>query len=179
MTGRRYLTIAALSLSTLPLSGAALAQSTPATAPPPSAPPYTCDSPAARQFDFWVGDWEFNGPSGGGINRVSKILDNCVVFENFSGTPLKGQSLSVFDRATQKWKQTWVDNTAGYLDFSGGFADGRMILAREFEKDGKKVAQRMVWFDIQADKFQWNWERSDDDGKTWKVLWHIDYKRVK
>jgi hypothetical protein len=35
----------------------------------------------------------------------------------------------------------------------------------------------MVWFDIHPDQFQWNWERSDDGGTTWRTLWHIDYKR--
>ena len=175
MNHRRYLTIAALSLST-----AALAQtSAPPAQPAPQQPQYGCDSVASKQFDFWVGNWEFSGQAGKGVNRISKILDNCVVHENFEGAPLKGQSFSSFDRATKKWKQTWVDNTASYLDFTGGFADGKMILAREFETNGKKISQRMVWFDIQPDQFQWNWERSDDGGQTWKVLWHIDYKRVK
>jgi hypothetical protein len=35
----------------------------------------------------------------------------------------------------------------------------------------------MVWFNIEADQFDWNWERSDDKGKTWRALWEIKYKR--
>ncbi len=157
----------------------AMAQTPSAPPAPPSAPPqFGCNSPESKQFDFWVGNWEFDNGGKKGINRISKILDNCVVFENFDGAPLKGQSLSTFDKLSQKWKQTWVDNSAAYLDFSGGFADGKMILSREFELQGKKIGQRMVWFDIHSDAFQWNWERTDDGGKTWKVLWHLDYKRI-
>ena len=157
--------------------GTSMAQTPSTPAPPP--PPVGCDSVESKQFDFWVGNWSFTSSSGSGTNRVGKILDGCVVWENFEGAPLKGQSFSTFDRATKKWKQTWVDNTASYLDFTGGIVDGKMILSREFEQAGKRIGQRMVWFDIHADHFQWNWERSDDRGQTWKVLWHIDYKRVK
>jgi len=57
----------------------------------------------------------------------------------------------------------------------GGFVDGKMILSHEFEQAGK----RMVWFDIHADHFQWDWERTEDIGNTWKVLWHIEYRRTK
>ncbi len=161
----------------------AMAQSTPATpsASAASAPPaqqYGCDSEMSKQFDFWLGNWSYSGPNGSGVNRITKILDGCVILETFEGAPLKGRSFSTFDRATQKWKQTWVDNTASYLDFTGGFADGRMTFVREAEINGKKFLQRMVWFDIHPDNFQWNWERSDDGGKTWRVLWHIDYKRM-
>jgi hypothetical protein len=54
-----------------------------------------------------------------------------------------------------------------------------MILSREFEKDGKKINQRMVWYNIQENSLKWNWERSEDKGKNWKVLWEINYKRKK
>ncbi len=41
------------------------------------------------------------------------------------------------------------------------------------------VLQRMVWYDIMQDSLQWNWERSEDKGKTWTVLWKIKYTRKK
>lgn len=156
-------------------------QSPPAAPSPPPVPQYGCDSPESRQFDFWLGDWEFNSQGSKGINRVTKILGGCVVFEQFGdGTPntLNGQSFSTYDRATKKWKQTWVDNTATYLDFTGGMVDGKIILTREATVAGKKVTQRMVWFNIEKQKFNWNWERSDDMGSTWKTLWAIEYKRA-
>lgn len=121
---------------------------------------YGCNSSESRQFDFWIGDWELSyvedGKPGKSRNRVTTILDGCVVLEEFSGSPgtkLDGKSFSTFDRASKTWKQTWVDNTASYLDFSGGMSDGKMILAREaVQKDG---------------------------GKTWATQLEIDYKRVK
>ena len=172
---RRMLLLAALAATQ------AMAQTPP---PSPSSPPpppvHGCDSAQSRQFDFWVGDLDAAYAGGKSRNRVAKTLGGCVIVEQFTGSPgspLEGTSVSTFDRATKRWKQTWVDNTAAYLDFSGGFADGRMILEREAEREGKRFRQRMVWQDIRPEAFKWLWQRSDDDGKSWSTQWEIDYTR--
>ena len=66
---------------------------------------------------------------------------------------------------------SWVVTEDGtrYLDFTGGFSDAKMILARDAERQGKKFRQRMVWQDIRADRFNWLWQRSDDGGATWST----------
>ena len=144
-----------------------------------------CDSPEARQFDFWLGDWDLtyvqDGRESHSRNHVTRILDGCVVLEEFTGAPgvkLDGRSVSTFDRATSQWKQTWVDNSAAYLDFTGGMADGRMVLSRRAERGGKRFLQRMVFQDIQRDRLKWLWQRSDDEGRTWSTQWEIDYRRA-
>ena len=141
---------------------------------PPPIPPETA------QFDFWLGEWNAVwGEDQRGVNRITKRWDRVVVeeFTGKPGMPLEGHSVSVFDPNSKQWKQTWVDNQGGYLDFTGGFADGKMTLSRSFEKDGKTIHQRMVWYNITRDAFQWNWERSLDAGKAWEVMWKIDYTR--
>ena len=147
---------------------------------------YGCDSPESKQLDFWLGEWELSyvgdGKQGKSRNRVAKTLDGCVVLEEFSGAPgtkLDGRSVSTYDRVTRRWKQTWVDNTASYLDFSGGLEDGRMVFARQMQRDGKTVGQRMVFAEVKQDSLKWLWQRSDDGGKTWTTQWEIDYRRVK
>jgi hypothetical protein len=140
-----------------------------------------CEQEEARQFDFWLGDWNLTWENDGkGTNRITKELDGCVIHENFDGTPaisLKGISVSTFDVQSGQWKQTWVDNWGGYLDLVGGMGDGKMILARDTTIEGKPVKQRMVFYNIAEDELDWNWERSDDNGETWKVLWKIHYER--
>jgi hypothetical protein len=155
-----------LSLATLLcLSAAAHAQ--------PPVPPET------SQFDFWLGDWNAtSGDEPQGVNHISKRWDRVVV-EEFKGKNLEGNSVSVYDTNAKMWKQTWVDSQGAYLDFTGGFTDGKMTLSRSFTKDGKTIHQRMVWYDITPDAFNWNWERSDDGGKTWAVNWNIHYTRKK
>ena len=145
---------------------------------------YGCDSPESKQFDFWLGEWELSyvdeGKPGKSRNRVSKVLDGCAVLEEFSGAPgtkLNGRSYSTFDRAGKTWKQTWVDNTGAYLDFTGGFSEGRMVLSLDVAT-GKGVRQRMVFQDIRRDSLKWLWQRSEDAGSTWKTQWEISYRRI-
>jgi hypothetical protein len=91
---------------------------------------------------------------------------------------LRGMSVSSFDAQAGKWKQTWVDNEGGYLDFVGEFADSQMTLARAATRpDGTKIQQRMVFKNITTQELDWSWERSLDGGKTWQVVWPIHYKR--
>jgi hypothetical protein len=154
-----------------------------------SAPPNPCAASAQRQLDFWVGEWDLTWPGNKagevqrGTNSIRRVLENCVVEENFSGGSdmhLRGMSVSIFDTNAGKWKQTWVDNEGGYLDFIGEFKDGQMILARGVTRpDGTKGIQRMVFKNISSDEFDWSWEGSKDGGKTWQVAWPIHYKRRK
>jgi len=150
-------------------------------------------APEARQFDFWLGEWDLTWPGeqsglpagqiGRGTNTITAILDSAVIQENFvDGAPnsLYGMSFSVYNQRLGKWQQTWVDNQSSYLDFTGGFNDGKMILSRKATtKDGREIMQRMVWHNITHDQLDWNWEASQDGGKTWKVNWQIHYTKKK
>lgn len=149
-------------------------------------PTYGCDSAESKQLDFWIGEWELTYVDDGkpvkSSNRVSKILGGCAILEEFAGAPgskLDGRSLSTFDRVTGQWKQTWVDNTASYLDFSGGIIDDRVMFWRKFPRGGKEVWQRMQFQDVKRDSLKWLWQSSEDGGATWKTNWEIDYKRLK
>ena len=138
--------------------------------------------PETSQFDFWLGDWDAAWGNGlHGENHVSKRWDR-VVIEQFNGKPgenFEGTSMSVYDARTKVWRQTWVDSQGSYMDFAGGFNEGKMTLSRSIAKDGKTIIQRMVWHDITPNAFEWNWESSDDGGGTWKVNWNIHYTRQK
>ena len=151
---------------------------------PPS--PNPCTTAQQKQLDFWVGEWDLSWPGDKagqidhGTNTIKRILDGCVVQENFSAQTsghLRGTSVSIFDSNASKWKQTWVDNEGGYLDFVGEFKDGQMILQREAVRQGQKILQRMVFKNITVNELDWSWESSPDGGKTWQVQWPIHYKR--
>ncbi len=145
-----------------------------------------CDSPEAHQFDFWIGDWNLTWKGGSGRNTITADYNGCVIREDFrtnpdtsSSPPFAGMSISVYIPAKKQWKQTWVDNAGAYLDFVGGFDDGKMTIGREFEgKAGQTVRQRMVFYNITTDSFDWNWESSIDNG-GWTLSWKIHYERRK
>ena len=162
----------------------AFAQQSGGNAAPPPSP---CAAPEQKQLEFWVGEWDLTWPgqkqgeTDHGTNTIRRVLETCVVQENFSGESamhLHGMSVSIFDTRAGKWKQTWVDNEGAYLDFVGEFKDGKMILARDAVRpDGTKAIQRMVFKNISRNEFDWSWESSIDGGKTWQVQWPIHYKR--
>jgi hypothetical protein len=150
-----------------------------------SQPQYGCDSPESRRLDFWVGEWELTYTVSGkpvkSRNRITKVLDGCAILEEFTGAPgtrLDGRSYSTYDRATKRWKQTWVDNTASYLDFEGATVDGDMAFVRVVTRDGKTTHQRMVFREVKADSLRWLWQASPD-GNAWTTQWDIAYKRVR
>lgn len=134
-------------------------------------------------LDFWLGTWVVSWAGGGqGTNTIRRILGDRVVEEAFEGSDpdgtLQGRSLSVRDAADGRWRQTWVDSNGAYLDLAGVVVDGRISFQREAIVAGLPIVQRMVWLDVTADAFRWQWQRSGDAGATWDVVWEIDYRRA-
>ena len=130
----------------------------------------------------WELTWkDTEGKDERGTNTINKILGGCTIEENFTredGT-FSGKSFSVYNPNKGIWEQTWVDNAGGYMTFTGGMSDDKMTLGREvITKDGRKIMQRMTFFDIKPDAFTWDWERSLDNGQTWDLIWRINYKRI-
>lgn len=141
-----------------------------------------CLAPEANQFDFWLGEWDaiYSDTLKPAFNKIVKPYDNCIIEENFSdpNTGFKGKSVSGYNPKTKKWQQTWVDNQGAYIALTGEFKDGKMQLNNEILKpDGKKVLQRMLFYNITRDSFDWSWDSSTDQGKTWTVNWKIHYVR--
>ncbi|MEP0369330.1 MAG: hypothetical protein ABJN36_02210 [Cyclobacteriaceae bacterium] len=143
---------------------------------------------SAQYFDFWVGEWtaswdEGNGVEQLGTNNITKSLDDKIIVENFRVTGgqskgFKGMSMSVFQPRTNTWKQFWTDNQGGYFDFTGYFdGDKRIFQTAGVERGGKKVYQRMVFYDIAESSMTWDWESSSDGGDTWKLQWRIFYEK--
>jgi hypothetical protein len=159
------------------------------TAPAVWAQTTPCASPESRQFDFWVGNWDLSwqnaaGKEFHGKNNIVSMWGACGVEENFSGQPgpqqLLGNSVSMYSPATSTWRQTWVDNSGSYLEFEGGMEEDSMVLYGHGTNPatGDEFRTRMRFFNITEDAFEWNWERSVDDGASWQLSWAIHYQRA-
>ncbi len=147
----------------------------------------TIDDPKTF-YDFWVGTWEATWDESGGVigkgkNKIEKILDQKVLLESFeviegSSKGFKGTSISVLNAQNSIWKQAWADNQGGYFDFEG-FADGDIkgFKTQILKKDGKRTISRMLFKNISQDSFIWDWEHSENGGKSWNLVWRINYKR--
>ncbi|MCZ6704212.1 MAG: DUF1579 family protein [Ignavibacteria bacterium] len=145
-----------------------------------------CSSAEASQFNFWVGKWKVewqntDSTKAEGMNVIQTILGGCVIEENFDGNPgvdFIGKSFSVYNPAEKIWQQTWVDDQGGYMVFTGRMENNKMILSRKISRNNKELIQRMVFYNISKNDFDWNWESSEDNGKTWKLNWKIHYTRL-
>ncbi|MEQ8360556.1 MAG: hypothetical protein RH860_13790 [Cytophagales bacterium] len=148
----------------------------------------TCSFAQSDAFDFWIGDWELtwqgtNNEIQKGENKIESILNKKVIQENFTSlegdesSRFKGKSWTVYNPNTDKWKQTWVDNSGAYLDFEGFFEDDLKGFKRSFtDKNGTVRYQRMIFYEIKEASFVWDWQ-SSPDAKNWTLVWRINYQR--
>lgn len=140
----------------------------------PAKPP-SCSAPEYRQFDFWIGDWDaFDVDKPTAVvarNRVSRILDGCVLLEDYAGTSgSHGQSFSIYDASRKVWHQSWVTNRGVLLVVEGGMQNGAMVLSGlDRAADGKQRQVRGVWKPVDGGVRE-TAVTSTDGGKTWN-LW--------
>jgi hypothetical protein len=142
-------------------------------APAPAAGP--CDAPEYRQFDFWIGDWNVtSGEQVAGTNSIHKVHGGCALQENWQGAGaggISGSSFNIYDQATGKWHQTWVDASGTLLQLDGGVVDGSMVLSGSRPaQNGGTALHRISWTPNADGSVRQLWEASQDDGGSWSVL---------
>lgn len=148
-----------------------------------SAAPAACSAPEHHQFDFWIGEWDVQTKDGkpAGFNRIERILGGCVLQENWKGARGgEGRSFNLYDATDRRWHQTWVDNSGGKLDLTGGLDGPRMVLSSESAPDsaGKTTVNRITWTPNDAAHVEQHWQVSTDGGKTWTdAFWGLYVKR--
>jgi hypothetical protein len=150
--------------------------STSARAPAGSLPahdvkPTYCAAPEYRQFDFWVGDWDafdYGGEAAVAHVRIDRILDGCVLLENYEGSNgTRGQSFSIYDAARGVWHQSWVTNRGQVLVIEGKFQAGEMVLAgADATAEGRQRQVRGTWRSVSGGVREVA-VTSTDGGKTW------------
>src|SRR5262245_42489350 len=147
--------------------------------------PAPCVSPEHRQFDFWIGDWDaFDIESSGkpAVNanarvRVERILDGCVLREDYEGADgHKGQSFSIYDASRKLWHHSWVTNRGELLIIEGKFNNGEMVLSGVQRKGGVKTIVRGTWKAVSGGVRE-TAVTSSDGGKTWKPWFDILFRR--
>jgi hypothetical protein len=144
---------------------------------------------SAAYFNFWEGTWEGTWPEGEKVGKATNFIEwttgGKVLQENFEiyqgqNKGFIGTSISVFNPTTKVWKQAWADNQGGYYDFTGAFDDDKRIFQTQSRQvNGQPFQQRMVFYDFTEDAFTWDWESTNDGGKTWTLNWRIEYQRKK
>ena len=135
-----------------------------------------CAAAEYRQFDFWVGDWDVSQKGEpAGVNTIQAVHGGCALQENWQGTGeggISGSSYNIYDRATGKWHQSWVDSSGSLLLLDGGLVDGSMVLqGQRPTRDGSgQASHRITWTPNPDGSVRQLWEASTDGGANWSVL---------
>jgi tetratricopeptide (TPR) repeat protein len=142
----------------------------------------------ARQFDFWIGEWDayVRGTNNlAGHSKIEMASGGCMILENWTsvGSPFSGKSMNFVDPVSGKWKQIWVGsgqatNATEFLN--GEYREGAMRF--EFETTTAQGAKQLVHFHFYnegPDQVRQFHETSLDAGKTWTTTYDFTYKRKK
>ncbi len=148
--------------------------------PSKASPP--CASVEHAAFDFWVGEWNVVQTKDGakvGESRIERVSGGCAIRESWmpvSGAD--GTSLSLLNRATDRWEQVWIGSDGTRVDLTGGPADANMMLTGYWDDlggPGRDALVRVRWkSDIDGNVRQWG-EASGDHGATWNAFFDYTY----
>ena len=139
-------------------------------------------SKEARQFDFWLGDWDvFVGANKVGENLIKLDTQGCTLVENWTNSGGgKGKSLNVYDPSVKKWKQFYVGGQGGVFLFEGEYRASEKSMYFTAETLGPKGAKTLhifEFFDLPNKTVQQRWKQSNDGGKTYNTVWDSIYKK--
>lgn len=145
----------------------------------------------AREFDFWIGEWDVY-PNGANVLVGKSVIEiaagGCFILENWTavgGVPNTGKSMNYVNTETGKWEQFWIgsggmtrNNPQKFVN--GEYKDGAMRFEFEqFSPKGDKQIGRFIFFNEGPDQVRQFNEVSADNGKTWTTVYDFVYKRRK
>ena len=153
---------------------------------------YPCSADKkAREFDFWIGEWDVyitGTPTLVGHSLIQKISEGCAILENYTAVrnPYNGKSINYYDGEKKKWEQIWVGSSgveppASDVNrfFEGEYKDSAMHFTFKTTVQGKPAIGNFIFYNLGKDKVRQYQETSIDDGKTYQVVYDFTYLRKK
>lgn len=139
----------------------------------------------AREFDFWVGDWDVYQAGTNiyaGHSLVELIAGGCALLENWDSSNSTGKSINFIDPVTNKWKQSWAGSYSGGIQefVNGEYKNGAMHFTFETtDTKNNKIIGRFIFFNEGPNQVRQFNEISTDGGKTWITDYNYTYLRKK
>lgn len=142
------------------------------------------DIEKAREFDFWIGEWDAyvtGSEKLAGYSKIEMASGGCMILENWTSAnqPFTGKSMNFVDPATGKWKQVWVGsgglNVTEFLN--GEYREGAMRFEYETKSPaGKRQFVKFHFYNISKNEVR-QWHQTSEDGNTWVTTYDFTYKR--
>ena len=139
----------------------------------PAPAPNLAALPAARRFDFYLGDWDLtlNGEVERRISTARAFDGNglLVTSRDAQAGEINAHSFYLYVEEAELWRQVWLASDGTHVVLEGGLDGDAMILNAVSENGAPKSNARSVFKDIDADSFTYEWQETEDAGKTWNV----------
>jgi len=137
---------------------------------------------AARELDFWIGDWDVRLADGTlvGHNSISKDEGGCTLLERWSGAGgSTGTSMTFYQPSRDQWRQLWVGSNGTLIDIAGGLRDGAMYLEGtiEYVADARIEAFRGTWSELSDGRVRQHFEEFSLVAQTWQT-WFDGYYQL-
>jgi hypothetical protein len=140
-------------------------------------------NPESRQMDFWLGEWTvtYPGMPGNANSKVYVELDKCLIVESWDGGKgHSGENMFAYSSDDKGWHGMFADNQGRVHVFEGRVARGSAeFVGPSRGPNGEAVLNRIKVVRVTADKIEQSWEKSTDNGATWKTEFRGDYARKK
>ena len=149
----------------------------PATAQNPNRGGAESGLPAeAREFDFWLGQWDLvlGGGQGLATNDISSfgLGGGIAILEDYRQGPYLGTSVSYYSPREGRWRQLWLDNMDGLLEFAGGTQGNKFVISGNLGT----TKTRLVYSNITNRSLDQSADMSPD-GLNWQVSFSARYTR--
>jgi hypothetical protein len=112
----------------------------------PAETPPACSDAARHALDFWLGEWTVrSGDEVVATSRIERSPLGCAIVESYrQNDGFSGTSLSFYDAALKRWRQTWVDSTGAVGEFVGEASrDSVQFTGETHRADGTRIHRRM------------------------------------
>lgn len=130
----------------------------------------------AREFDFWLGQWDLvlGGGQGLATNHISSfgIDGGIALLEDYRQGPYLGTSVSYYSPREGRWRQLWFDNMGGLLEFAGGTQGNKFVISGNVET----TKTRLVYSNITNRTLDQSYDVSPD-GVNWQSTFSARYTR--
>ena len=157
-----------------------------ASGQPPAPAPPACTSAEHRQLDYWVGAWDVYRTGTETLvarSLIERRYNGCAIRENWM--PLQGQgggSFSAWRPESRIWRQTWVDSSGLWAEFSGGMVDGAMELTGPWAGSGPQGQNGIVKMRYEPGidgTVRQHGQVSIDGGRTWTPSFDFTYRHAR
>jgi len=148
-----------------------------------AAEPSGCSASAeSRKLDYWLGDWTVANPgsAAGATSKISLSLDQCLFIEQWeNGKGHAGENVFAYSADDKTWRALFADNEGRAHIFTDGTITSGSAEFRGPSRgpNGESILHRVRIVRVNADKVEQIWDKSTDNGATWKTVFRGEYSR--